>query len=151
MVDRQGAGKKSKKPTKGFTDEERAAVRDTVRERAITWGKNRAEDERAVLAKIAQMPEPDRSMARRIHEIISATAPELSPRLWYGMPAYSKDGDVLCFFQPASKFGARYQTLGFNGSAHLDEGKMWSTAYALTGMTAQEETRVAALVKKAVG
>lgn len=140
-----------KRSAKGFTEEERAAARETMRERKIVWGKNRAADERAVLDKIATFPEPDRSMAGRLHRIITASGPELLPRLWYGMPAYSKDGDVLCFFQPASKFKARYGTLGFNNGAKLDEGRLWPTSFAVTELTAAEEARVAALVKKAVG
>lgn len=139
-----------KKAGKGFSEEERAAMRDATLERKIVWGKNRAEDERAVIEKIHSFPEPDRSMARRIHAIVSTSAPALSPRLWYGMPAYSKDGDVLCFFQPASKFKARYGTLGFNNEARLDDGHMWPISFALTELTAAEEARITALVKKAV-
>ena len=103
-----------------------------------------------MLAKIAEMPEPDRVMAERLHALIKATAPALSPRTWYGMPAYAKDGNVVCFFQPASKFKARYATLGFNDKAHLDEGTMWPTAFGLTELTAADEAMIAALVKKAV-
>jgi len=143
-----GGGKKS---GSGFTAEERAAARDVVQERKILWGKDRAEDERAVLAKISTMPEPDRGIARRLHELIGASAPSLSPRLWYGMPAYTKEGDVLCFFQPAHKFKARYGTLGFNDRAMLDEGAMWPTAFAVSELNSSVESRVAALVKKAVG
>jgi uncharacterized protein YdhG (YjbR/CyaY superfamily) len=112
-------------------------------------GKDRAQGERAVLAKIAEMPEPDRSMAERIHAIITASAPDLSPKTWYGMPAYARDGKVVCFFQGADKFKARYATLGFNDPANLDEGNMWATAFALTGLTDVEEARIAELVKKA--
>ena len=140
-----------KKVAKGFTEEEKAAVRELSQERKVVWGKNRADDERAVLDKIATFPEPDRSMGRRLHAIIRASAPELSPRLWYGMPAYSKEGDVLCFFQPASKFKARYGTLGFNDSAKLDDGTFWPTSFAVTELKPTDEARVAALVKKAVG
>ena len=104
----------------------------------------------AVLAKIAEMPEPDRAMARRLHDIIRASAPALSPKTWYGMPAYAKDGKVICFFQTAAKFGARYATFGFNDGAMLDEGNMWPTSFALTKMTAAEEAKITALVKKAV-
>jgi uncharacterized protein YdhG (YjbR/CyaY superfamily) len=142
---------KEAKPVRGFTAEERAAAKDTLQERKIVWGKNRAADERVTLAKISQMPEPDRFIAKRLHDIITATAPSLSPRLWYGMPAYSKEGEVLCFFQPAHKFKARYGTLGFNNEAKLDEGSMWPTAYAVTELNASVEARVAALVKKALG
>ena len=126
-------------------------MREAVAERKVVWGKDRAADERAVLAKIAGFPEPDRSMGRRLHAIITSAGPGLGPRLWYGMPAYSKDGDVLCFFQPAHKFKARYGTLGFNNSAKLDDGAMWPTSFALTGLTAAEELRIEALVKRAVG
>ena len=141
----------AKKAAKVFSDEERAAVRETTQERKIAWGKDRAADERAVLAKIASFPEPDRSLGRRLHAIITSTAPSLAPRLWYGMPAYSKEGDVLCFFQPASKFKARYGTLGFNTGAKLDDGTIWPTSFAVKEMTGPDEARVAALVKKAVG
>jgi uncharacterized protein YdhG (YjbR/CyaY superfamily) len=141
----------AKKSTGAFTAEERAAVKDALLERKIVWGKNRTEDERVVLAKIAQMPEPDRSIAKRLHEIISGTAPGLSPRLWYGMPAYTKEGDVLCFFQPAHKFKARYGTLGFNDRAMLDDGAMWPTNFAVRELNATVESMVTALVKKAVG
>ena len=112
--------------------------------------KDKADGERAVLAKIAEMPEPDRAMAERLHAIIKASAPALSPRTWYGMPAYAKDGKVVCFFTPASKFKARYATFGFNDEANLDEGTMWPTSFALTELTAADEARIGALVKKAV-
>lgn len=111
---------------------------------------NKAEGESGVLAKIAEMPEPERAMAKRLHEIIKASAPVLSPRLWYGMPAYAKDGKVVCFFQSAQKFKTRYATLGFSDTANLDEGDMWPTAFALKELTATEEARISALVKKAV-
>jgi uncharacterized protein YdhG (YjbR/CyaY superfamily) len=111
--------------------------------------KNKAEGENEVLTKIAEMPEPERAMASRLHEIITTNAPILSPRLWYGMPAYSKDGKVLCFFQSAQKFGTRYATLGFNDVANLDEGALWPTSFALKALTATEEAKIAALVKKA--
>ncbi|HEV2519324.1 MAG TPA: DUF1801 domain-containing protein [Thermoplasmata archaeon] len=140
----------AKKASKGFTDEERAAMKDYSQERKIVWGKNRADDERAVLAKIESFPEPDRSIGHRLHKIIGASAPGLSPRLWYGMPAYSKEGDVLCFFQPASKFKARYGTLGFNDKARLDEGTVWPTSFAVRELTPSDEARISALVKKAV-
>jgi len=138
--------------SKGFTDEERAAMK----ERAIELkaearaNKNKAEGESDVLAKIAEMPEPDRAMAKRLHEIITASAPVLSPKTWYGMPAYAKDGKVLCFFQSAQKFNTRYATLGFSDTANLDEGAMWPTSFALKELTATEEERIGALVKQAV-
>lgn len=125
-------------------------MKEATQERKIVWGKNRADDERAVLAKIATFPEPDRSMGQRLHSIITTSAPELSPRLWYGMPAYTKDGDVLCFFQPASKFKARYGTLGFNDAAKLDDGAVWPTSFAVKELTPSDEARISALVKKAV-
>ena len=137
------------KKSKGFTDEERGAIRDRVQEMKAGKG----EGESAVLAKIAEMREPDRTMAKRLHTIINESAPALSPRLWYGMPAYAqagKDGKVVCFFQPAQKFRTRYATLGFSDKATLDEGNMWPAAFALKGLTAAEEARIVALVKKAV-
>jgi uncharacterized protein YdhG (YjbR/CyaY superfamily) len=138
--------------SKGFTAEERAAMRERARElKAEARGAaDRAEGEKAVLAKIAEMPEPDRGMAKRIHAIVTASGPNLSPRTWYGMPAYAKDGKVVCFFQSADKFKARYATFGFNDTANLDEGAMWPTSFALKAMTAAEEARISALVKKAV-
>jgi hypothetical protein len=129
-----------------WTDEERAAMK----ERAKEVKADKAGGERAVLAKIAEMPEPDRAMAERLHALIKASAPALSPRTWYGMPAYAKDGKVVCFFTPASKFKERYATFGFNAPANLDEGTMWPTSFALTELTAADEARIAALVKKAV-
>jgi len=140
------------KTSKGFTDEERAAMKERAKElkaeaRANT---NKAEGERDVLAKIAEMPEPDRAMAERLHAIITASAPALSPKTWYGMPAYARDGKVVCFFQSAAKFNARYATFGFNDAANLDDGAMWPTTFALKELTAAEEARIAALVKKAV-
>jgi uncharacterized protein YdhG (YjbR/CyaY superfamily) len=142
-----------KKPT-GFTDDERSAMRERAQEmRAAARSGPRAgkaSDESAVLAKIAAMPVPDRSMAERLHAIISASAPELSPKLWYGMPAYAKDGNVVCFFQGAQKFKTRYATLGFSDKAKLDEGHMWPTAFALTELTAADEARIGALVKRAL-
>jgi hypothetical protein len=113
-------------------------------------GKDRAAGESAVLAKIAEMPEPDRSMATRLHQLIKASAPDLSPKTWYGMPAYAKEGKVVCFFTPASKFKERYATFGFNATANLDEGNMWPTSFALQELTAAEEARIGALVKQAV-
>ena len=132
-----------------FTDEEKAAMRDYVKERtAARAGKE--DEESDVLAKIAKMHEPDRVLALRLHGIIKATAPALTPRLWYGMPAYAKDGKVVCFFQDARKFKTRYATLGFSDKANLDEGRMWATTYALTELTPAEEARIVALVKRAV-
>jgi uncharacterized protein YdhG (YjbR/CyaY superfamily) len=141
-----------KKRTQGFTDEERAAMKERAKElkAEARANKNRAEGESDVLAKIAELSEPERAMARRLHEIITATAPVLAPRLWYGMPAYTKDGKIVCFFQSAQKFNTRYATLGFNDTANLDEGAMWPTAFALMELTAAEEERIGALVKKAV-
>src|SRR5712691_2867614 len=139
------------KTSKGFTDEERAAMKERVQElkAEARANKNKAEGESAVLAQIAEMPEPDRALAKRLHAIIKASAPALSPRTWYGMPAYAKDDKVVCFFQSAAKFKTRYATLGFSDKANLDEGNMWPNAYALKGLTAAEEARIAALVKKA--
>jgi uncharacterized protein YdhG (YjbR/CyaY superfamily) len=137
----------------GFTAEERAAMKERAKElkaRPATRGAKAADEESAVLAKIAEMSEPDRVMAERIHAIIKASAPTLSPRLWYGMPAYAKEGKTVCFFQPAQKFKSRYATFGFNDDARLDEGTMWPTAFALTEVTAAAEAKIAALVKKAV-
>jgi uncharacterized protein YdhG (YjbR/CyaY superfamily) len=140
------------KKSGGFTDEERAAMKERAKElkAEARANKNKAEGESEVLAKIAELPEPERAMARRLHEIITTNAPILSPRLWYGMPAYTKDGKVLCFFQSAQKFGTRYATLGFNDVANLDEGALWPTSFALKALTATEEAQIAALVKKAV-
>ena len=137
---------------KGFTEEERAAMKERVQElkAAARGSADKASEESAVLAKIAQMPQPDRAMAERIHAIIKATAPALSPKTWYGMPAYAKDGNVVCFFQGASKFKARYATLGFSDKAHLDDSAMWPTSFALKALTAVEEARIVALVNKAV-
>jgi len=134
------------KAVKGFTDDERAAMK----ERAQELKEDKADGEDAVLAKIDKMPEPDRAMGKRLHAIIKASAPTLAPRLWYGMPAYAKDGKVVCFFQSAQKFKTRYATFGFSDKANLDEGTMWPTAFALTKLTAADEARIGALVKKAV-
>ena len=134
------------KASKGFTNEEKAAMRERARE--VKAGK--ADGESDVLAKIAEMPEADRAMAERLHALITAIAPALAPRTWYGMPAYAKDGKVVCFFQSAQKFKTRYATLGFSDKANLDEGAMWPTAFALTELTAADEARIGALVKKAV-
>ena len=137
---------------KGLTDEERAAMKERTRELKAEARpkKGKADGERDVLAKIAEMSGSDRDMAERLHAIIKETAPDLSPRTWYGMPAYAKDGKVVCFFTPASKFKERYATFGFNAEANLDEGTMWPTSFALTELTAADEARIAALVKKAV-
>jgi hypothetical protein len=136
------------KTSKGFTDEERAAMRERAQELKAAAGK--ADGERAVLAKIAEMQEADRAMAKRLHAIIKASAPVLSPRLWYGMPAYAKDGKVVCFFQDAQKFKTRYATFAFSDAASLDQGAMWPVAFALKELTDAEGARIAALVKKAV-
>src|SRR3954453_19939280 len=132
------------KESKGFTAEERAAVR----ERALELKAGKADGETNVLAKIAEMPEHDRAMAERLHALIKASAPDLSPRTWYGMPAYAKDGNVVCFFQSAQKFKSRYATLGFSDKANLDEDAMWPTSFALKELTAVEEARIGALVKR---
>jgi uncharacterized protein YdhG (YjbR/CyaY superfamily) len=136
----------------GFTDEERGAMKERAKElkAEARADKDKAAGERAVLAKIAELPDPDRLMAERLHALIKASAPALSPRTWYGMPAYAKDGKVLCYFTPASKFKERYSTFGFNATANLDEGTMWPTSFALTELTAADEARIGALVKKAV-
>jgi uncharacterized protein YdhG (YjbR/CyaY superfamily) len=141
------------KETQGFTDDEKAAMKERAKElkAEARASKNKEEGENTALAAIAAMPEPDRSMAARLHEIIKANAPSLSPKTWYGMPAYAnKDGNVICFFQAASKFNARYGTLGFNDKANLDDGAMWATSFALKELHPAEEARIAALVKKAV-
>ena len=138
------------KKFKGFTDEERAAIKERAQELKASANKDKVDGESAVLAKIAAMKEPDRAMAKRLHAIIEASAPALSPRLWYGMPAYAKDGKVVCFFQGAQKFRPSYATLGFSDKANLDEGAMWPTAFALKELTDTEEARITALVKKAV-
>ena len=138
--------RKSGKAVKGFTDEERAAMK----ERAQELKADKADGESDVLAKIAEMPKPDRAMAERLHAIIKASAPALSPRTWYGMPAYAKDGNVVCFFQSAHKFKARYATFGFSDKANLDEGTVWPVAFALKELTAAAEAKIGALVKKAV-
>jgi uncharacterized protein YdhG (YjbR/CyaY superfamily) len=138
----------TKKRYDGFTDEERDAMKDRVQE--MKTAARKADGESEVLAKIAELPESDRAMAKRLHAVIKSSAPALEPKLWYGMPAYAKDGKVLCFFQSAQKFKTRYATFGFSDVARLDEGNMWPNAYALTKLTPTEEARIAALVKKAV-
>jgi uncharacterized protein YdhG (YjbR/CyaY superfamily) len=143
----KGVAKGSGKSAKGFTEEERAAMKERARELKA----DKEDGETAVLAKIAEMPDADRALGERLHAIIKASAPALTPRLWYGMPAYAKDGKVVCFFQGAAKFKTRYATLGFSAEANLDDGAMWPTAFALTKLTVAEEDRITALVKKAVG
>jgi uncharacterized protein YdhG (YjbR/CyaY superfamily) len=140
------AGTAKKAANKGFTDEEQAAMRERARELKA----DKTNDESAVLAKIAEMPETDRAMATRLHAIIKAGAPALSPKTWYGMPAYAKDGKVICFFQSAHRFKSRYATFGFSDQANLDEGAMWPVSFALKELTAAEEAKIVALVKKAV-
>jgi uncharacterized protein YdhG (YjbR/CyaY superfamily) len=142
----------SNKSSKGFTAEERAAMKARAQELKAEEraSRNRAEEERDVLAAIAAMKEPDRVMAKRLHAISSVAAPELWPKTWYGMPAYAKDGKVVCFFKSAGKFNSRYATFGFEEAANLDEGAMWPTSFALTKLTAADERKIAALVKKAV-
>ena len=135
----------------GFTDEERAAMRDRAQELKAAPRRGKADGEGDVLAKIAEMTGQDRALAERVHAIVKATAPGLSPRTWYGMPAYAKDGNVVCFFQSAQKFKSRYAMLGFSDKANLDEGTMWPTYYALTEPTAGVEARITALIKTAVG
>jgi uncharacterized protein YdhG (YjbR/CyaY superfamily) len=151
---RSSAKSTSSSASKGFTDEERAAMRDRARELRDAGRRGaRASDadgESDLLTKIAEMPERDRAMAERLHALVKAAAPGLSPRTWYGMPAYAKDGNVVCFFQSAQKFKSRYATLGFSDKANLDEGAMWPTYFALTKLTRTEETRIRALLKKAL-
>ncbi len=146
--------KDTQKSAKGFSDEERGAMKERAQELKAAGRRgpraDKADGESAVLAKIAEMPESDRAMGERLHTVIKASAPALSPKLWYGMPAYAKDGKVVCFFQSAQKFKTRYATFGFNDSANLDEGAMWPTAFALTELTAAGEARIGALLKKAV-
>jgi uncharacterized protein YdhG (YjbR/CyaY superfamily) len=154
MAERTSAKKGTKKPAKsaaGFTAEERAAMKDRVKELKAAARGDKADGESEVLAKIAELPGPDRSMAERLHALIKASAPGLTPRTWYGMPAYAKDGNVVCFFQSAQKFKSRYATFGFSDKAKLDDGAMWPVAFALKELTAAMEARIGALVKKAVG
>ena len=156
MAERKTAQKGTRRPprapsgkaSKGFTAEERAAMRERARELKAEKGK--ADAEADLLAKIAEMPEPDRAMAERLHALVKASAPDLSPKTWYGMPAYAKDGKVVCFFQSAAKFKSRYATFGFSDNANIDEGAMWPTSFALKELTAAEEKKIGALVKKAV-
>jgi uncharacterized protein YdhG (YjbR/CyaY superfamily) len=150
MKDTQKSAKST--TAKVFTDEERGAMKERVKEQkaAARRGAAKADGEHDVLAKIAEMPASDRAMAERLHAVVKASAPALAPRLWYGMPAYAKEGKVVCFFQAAQKFKTRYATLGFSDDANLDEGAMWPVAFALTKLTAADEARIDALVKKAV-
>jgi uncharacterized protein YdhG (YjbR/CyaY superfamily) len=154
MNDTQKSAKSSaatEKKFEGFTDEERGAMKERAQElKAAARRGKEADEESALLAKIAEMPESDRVMAERLHAVIKDSAPALSPKLWYGMPGYAKDGKVVCFFQAAQKFNSRYATFGFNDTANLDEGAMWPTAFALTELTTADEARISALVKKAV-
>jgi uncharacterized protein YdhG (YjbR/CyaY superfamily) len=157
MKDAQKPGKSTTAKAKtyeGFTDEERGAMKDRAQEMKAAARRGprgaKADGESELLAKIAEMTEPDRVMAERLHAVIKASAPALSPRTWYGMPAYAKDGKIVCFFQPAQKFKTRYATFGFNDPAHLDEGTMWPVAFALTELTAATEARIGELVQKAV-
>ena len=151
---RKSAKRTAGKKREGFTDEERGAIKERAKELKASARRgsraDKADGESEVLAKIAEMTEPDRAMAERIHAVVKASAPDLSPKTWYGMPAYAKDGRVICFFQPAQKFKSRYATLGFNDGANLDDGTMWPTSFALTKLTKADEKRIAALVKKAV-
>jgi uncharacterized protein YdhG (YjbR/CyaY superfamily) len=154
MTDTQQSAKRTaSEASTGFTAEERAAVRERAQELKTAGRRGpragKADGESDLLAKIAEMPEPDRAMAERLHAIIKASAPALSPKTWYGMPAYAKDGNVVCFFQSGQKFNTRYATLGFSDKANLDDGAMWPNAYALKELTAADEARIAALVKKA--
>jgi uncharacterized protein YdhG (YjbR/CyaY superfamily) len=154
MTDTQKSTRSStSKPSDRFTSDERAAIKERAKElKAETRSRADKEDgERAVLAKIAEMPESDRVIAERIHAVVKASAPALTPKLWYGMPSYATNGKIVCFFQAADKFKARYATFGFNDDARLDEGTMWPTSWALTGLTAADEARIGELVKKAVG
>jgi len=161
MAKKKTAKKGAQKPAKsttttnkkstGFTDAERAAMKDRVEELKAEARGNKPDGESDVLAKIGEMPAQDRAMAKRLHAAIKANAPSLTPRTWYGMPAYAKEGKVVCFFQSADKFKARYATFGFNDTARLDEGTMWPTSFALKELTAADEARIVALVKKAVG
>ncbi len=152
MTSEKSASRKAAQKSKGFTDQEQAAMKERAKElkAEARANKNRAEGESDLLAKIAEMPEPERSMAARLHEIITASAPALSPKTWYGMPAYARDGKVVCFFQSAAKFESRYATFGFSDQANLDEGAMWPTSFALKELTPAEEEKIIALVKKAV-
>jgi uncharacterized protein YdhG (YjbR/CyaY superfamily) len=149
MAERKPARKGTRKAAEGFTPEERAAMKERARE--LKAAKTKADWESDVLAKIAEMPEPDRVMAERLHALIKAAAPALTPKTWYGMPAYAKDDKIVCFFKSADKFKSRYATLGFEEAANLDAGAMWPTSFALKKLTAADEAEIRALVEKAVG
>ena len=149
MAERKPVKKGTQKSATSFTAEERTAMRERARE--LKAAKNKADSESDVLAKIAEMPEPDRVMAERLHALVKATAPALTPKTWYGMPAYAKDDKIVCFFKSADKFKSRYATLGFEEAANLDDGAMWPTSFALKKLTAADEAKIRALVKKAVG
>ena len=148
-----GKGKQASAKSEGFTADEKAAMRERAKElkAEARRGKDRAAGESDLLEKIAEMPKGDRDMATRLHAIVTKTAPDLMPKTWYGMPAYARDGKIVCFFQSAAKFGARYATFGFNDTAKLDDGTMWPTSFALKKLTAADEKKIVALVKKAVG
>ncbi len=148
----KSAKRTTQEPADGFTAAERAAMKERAKElkAEARATKTKADGDRAVRAAIAELPEPDRALGERLHAIVAAHAPSLAPKTWYGMPAYAKDGKVVCYFQAAAKFDARYATFGFNDAAHLDEGTMWPTSFALTELTADDEARIGALVKKAV-
>jgi uncharacterized protein YdhG (YjbR/CyaY superfamily) len=150
MPERKHATKGAQTSASGFTEEEKAAARERVRELKAESRAGKADGERDVLESIAKMPAPDRVLAERVHALIKANAPGLSPKTWYGMPAYGKDGRVVCYFQNASKFKVRYATLGFSDEAHLDEGHMWPVVFALADLTSTEEARIVALLKKAL-
>jgi uncharacterized protein YdhG (YjbR/CyaY superfamily) len=149
MAERKAANRGTRKAADGFTPEERAAMKERARE--LKAAKTKADGESDVLAKIAEMPTSDRVMAERLHAIVRESAPELAPRTWYGMPAYAKDGKVVCFFQSAARFKSRYATLGFSDTAKLDDGAMWPTSFALEALTAAEEVEITALLRKALG
>jgi uncharacterized protein YdhG (YjbR/CyaY superfamily) len=151
MPDKKPAGKGSKASASLFSEEEKAAAREAVRERRARARGGREDGERDVREKIAEMQPSSRVMAERLHALMKANAPELAPRTWYGMPAYAKDGELVCYFRPPEKFKTRYATLGFSDSAKLDEGRMWPTEFALTELTPVEEARIVALVKRAMG
>jgi uncharacterized protein YdhG (YjbR/CyaY superfamily) len=151
MAPQKASSRTSNDETAGsFTEAERAAMKERSKELKAAKRGKKTDPEAEVVAKIAEMSEPDRSLAERLHALVKEHAPELTPRTWYGMPAYAKDGKVLCFFQASEKFGARYATLGFNDVAHLDDGTMWPTAYALTALTPENEARISELLRKAV-
>ena len=154
MSPKKTSKKATKKPARasaGFTDDERAAMKERVRELKAQSGGSKADGEQDLLAKIAALAEPDRGMAKRLHALVTANAPALAPKTWYGMPAWARDGKIVCFFQSASKFKTRYASVGFTDSAHLDDGAMWPVGFALLKLTATEETALAALIRRAAG